>query len=110
MVNNLVLERGFFSFLCSFYLLSICSHTFLELALFSVSIVVMFKTGDLRKIAKDRYKIALLLPFGAVLRPMLAAGSGSEYALPLLLVIPSLFYLAIFAYSMSVGRLRADVG
>lgn len=78
----------------------------LELVLFFVSVAVMLKTGDLRKIAKDKYKIGLLLPFGAVLGPMLAAGRVSEYALPLLLVIPSLFYLAIFAYSMVVGKLR----
>jgi membrane-bound metal-dependent hydrolase YbcI (DUF457 family) len=78
----------------------------LELVLFFVSIAVMLKTGDLRKIAKDKYKIALLLPFGAVLVPMLAAGRSSQYALPLLLVIPSLFYIAIFAYSMVVGKLR----
>jgi len=82
------------------------TNSFLELALFFVSTVVMFKTGDLRKIAQDKYKIALLLPFGAVLGPMFAAGRGSEYALSLLLVIPSLFYLAIFAYSMMVGKFR----
>jgi membrane-bound metal-dependent hydrolase YbcI (DUF457 family) len=82
------------------------TNALLELVLFFVSIAVMFKTGDLRKIAKDKYKIGLLLPFGAVLGPMLAAGRVSEYALPLLLVIPSLFYLAIFAYSMVVGKLR----
>jgi membrane-bound metal-dependent hydrolase YbcI (DUF457 family) len=78
----------------------------LELILFLVSTAVMFKAGDLRKIVKDKYKIALLLPFGAVLGPLLSAGRGSEYSLPLLLVIPSLFYLAIFVYSMLVGKLR----
>jgi membrane-bound metal-dependent hydrolase YbcI (DUF457 family) len=78
----------------------------LELILFVVSTAVMFKAGDLRKIVKDKYKIALLLPFGAVLGPLLSAGRGSEYSLPLLLVIPSLFYLAIFVYSMLVGKLR----
>ena len=82
------------------------TNALLELALFSVSTVVMFKTGDLRKIAKDKYKMALLLPFGAVLGPMLAVGPGSEVSLPILLVVPSLFYLAIFAYSMMVGKLR----
>jgi membrane-bound metal-dependent hydrolase YbcI (DUF457 family) len=80
------------------------TNSLLELALFIVSIVVMFKTGDLRKIVSDKYKLALLLPFGAVLGPMLAVGRGQEYALPLLLVIPSLFYLALFAYSMLVGK------
>jgi membrane-bound metal-dependent hydrolase YbcI (DUF457 family) len=80
------------------------TNSLLELTLFIVSIAVMFKAGDLRKIASDKYKLALLLPFGAVLGPMLAVGRGQEYALPLLLVIPSLFYLALFAYSMLVGK------
>jgi len=78
----------------------------LELTLFLVSIAIMLKTGDLRKISKDKHKVALLLPFGAVIGPMLAAGRGAEYALPILLVIPSLFCLALFAYSMLVDRLR----
>jgi membrane-bound metal-dependent hydrolase YbcI (DUF457 family) len=82
------------------------TNVLLELFLFIVSIVVMFKSGDLGKIAKDKYKIALLLPFGAVLGPMLAVGRGSELSLPLLLVVPSLFCLAIFAYSMLLGKLR----
>ena len=79
------------------------SNVLLELVLFSVSTVVMFKTGDLRGIFKDKYKIVLLLPFGAVLGPILAVERGLQYALPLLLAIPSLFYLVIFAYSMWVG-------
>ena len=77
----------------------------LELTLFIISIALMLKTGDLRKILTDNYRITLILPFGAVLGPMLAAGRGVEYTLPPLLVVPSLFYLAMFAYSMIV-RLR----
>ena len=80
------------------------TNSLLELTLFIISVALMFKAGDLRKIAGDRYKLALLLPFGAILGPMLAVGRGSEYALPLLLVVPSLFYLALFAYSMLVGK------
>ena len=82
------------------------TNSLLELTLFIVSIALMFKTGDLRKIARDKYKIALLLPFGAILGPMLAVGRGSEYALPLLLVIPSLFYLALFTYSILTRNRR----
>ena len=82
------------------------TNSLLELTLFIVSIALMFKTGDLRKIARDKYKIALLLPFGAILGPMLAVGRGSEYALPLLLVIPSLFYLALFTYSIFTRNRR----
>jgi len=82
------------------------TNSLLELTLFLVSIAIMLKTGDLRKISKDKHKVALLLPFGAVMGPMLAVGRGAEYALPILLVIPSLFCLALFAYSMIVDRLR----
>jgi membrane-bound metal-dependent hydrolase YbcI (DUF457 family) len=82
------------------------TNSLLELALFFISIALMLKTGDLRKIVTDKYKVALLLPFGAVLGPMLAAGRGTEYTLPALLVAPSLFYLALFAYSLLSGRLQ----
>ena len=82
------------------------TNSLLELTLFLVSIAIMFKTRDLRKISKDKHKVALLLPFGAVMGPMLAVGRGAEYALPILLVIPSLFCLALFAYSIIVDRLR----
>ncbi len=82
------------------------TDSILELVLFSVSLVLMFKAGDLRKIARDKHRLALLLPFGAVLGPMLSAGRGSEYLLPPLLVLPSIFYLALFIYSMVVGGLR----
>lgn len=74
----------------------------LELILFLVSIALMIKTKDLQKISTGNYRMVLLLPFGAVLGPMLAVGRGPEYALPTLLIIPSLFYLALFAYSMVV--------
>lgn len=79
------------------------TNTLLELALFSVSVVVMFKTGDLRKIVKEKPKIVLFVPFGAVLIPTLTVGRGLMYALPLLLVIPSLFYLTVLGYSILVG-------
>ncbi len=78
----------------------------LELALFCISTAIMLRAGDFRKIVKDKYKIALLLPFGAVLGPMLSAGRGSESMLPPLLLLPSLFYLVLFVYSMVVGGLR----
>ncbi len=84
------------------------ADSLIELSLFFISIALMFKTRDLNKVVTDKYKIALLLPFGAVLGPMLAAGRGPEYALPLLLVAPSLFYLTLFVYSMISGKLRKE--
>ena len=78
----------------------------MELILFVVSLAVLLKTGDLRKIVEpNKYNMVLFLPFMAVFGPMLQLGRGSEYALPSLLVIPSLFWLAIFAYSI-VADLR----
>ena len=72
-----------------------------ELVLFVVMIAVLIKAGDLRKIVEpNNYNIVLFLPFMAVLVPMLQLGRGSESALPLLLIIPSLFWLAMFAYSV----------
>jgi membrane-bound metal-dependent hydrolase YbcI (DUF457 family) len=76
------------------------ANAILELALFCFSIAVMFRTGDLSKIAKYKYKIALLPPIIALLGPLLALWRGSEYTLPPLLVIPSLLYLAIFSFSI----------
>ena len=70
------------------------TNVLLETSLFFLSTVIMFKTGDLRKIVKDKHKIGLLLPFGAILGPMLAAVRGSEYGLPLILVPPSIFFLS----------------
>jgi membrane-bound metal-dependent hydrolase YbcI (DUF457 family) len=72
-----------------------------ELILFVVLLIVLFKSGDLRKIMEpNNHNMVLILPFMATLGPMLFLGRGSESALPLLLVIPSLFWLAIFAYSI----------
>ena len=78
----------------------------LELILFIVSLGVMVKIGDLRNIMKpNKYNMVLFLPFMAVFGSILQLGRGSEYALPPLLVIPSLFWLSIFAYSV-VAELR----
>jgi len=72
----------------------------MELTLFIISLALMLKTRDLQRITTSKYRILLLLPFGATLGPLISVGRGPEYALPSLLIIPSLFYLAIFAYSM----------
>jgi membrane-bound metal-dependent hydrolase YbcI (DUF457 family) len=76
----------------------------LELILFIISLALMLKTRDLQRITTSNYRTVLLLPFGATIGPLLAVGRGPEYALPTLLIIPSLFYLAIFTYSMIIRR------
>jgi len=74
----------------------------LELILFIISLALMLKTRDLQRITTSNYRIVLLLPFGATIGPLLAVGRGPEYALPSLLIIPSLFYLAVFAHAMII--------
>jgi membrane-bound metal-dependent hydrolase YbcI (DUF457 family) len=78
-----------------------------ELVLFAITLPIMYKLGDLQTLLKPHnWNWALIIPFGSVLGPLLSAGRGQESSLPLLLVVPSLFFLVIFAYSMLV-ELRA---
>jgi hypothetical protein len=73
----------------------------LELAMFAVALPIMFKAKDLQPLLKPlKHKWALIIAFGAVLGPLLSIGKGSEMALPTLLMIPSLFYLCLFGYSL----------
>lgn len=78
-----------------------------ELVLFAITLPLMYKLGDLKTLFKPHnWNWALIIPFGAVLGPLLRVGAGEESSLPLLLVIPSLIYLVIFSYSMFI-ELRA---
>lgn len=74
----------------------------IELILFITSLALMLKTRDLQRITTSNYRILLLLPLGATIGPLLAVGRGPEYALPTLLIIPSLFYIATFTYTLAV--------
>jgi membrane-bound metal-dependent hydrolase YbcI (DUF457 family) len=83
----------------------------IELALFVVSLVIMFRLGELQTLLRPgHHNLALIVAFGAVVGPVFAAvmwpllqmGQGLEKNLPALLVIPSLFYAGLFAYSMIV--------
>lgn len=79
----------------------------MELGLFFLAVPIMYKLGDLQTLLKPHNKNwALILPFGAVIGPLLSVGRGQESSLPILLVVPSLFYIGLFAYSMFV-ELRA---
>jgi len=72
-----------------------------ELSLFAVATALMFKTGDLQSLLKPRKSnLALVIAFFAVLGPVLAIGQDWGGSLPLLLVAPSVFWLAVFAYSI----------
>jgi membrane-bound metal-dependent hydrolase YbcI (DUF457 family) len=79
-----------------------------ELALFFITLPIMYKLGDLQTLLKPHNKNwALIIPLGAVLGPLLAVGRGRESFLPSLLVVPSLFYIGLFAYSIFI-ELRAE--
>jgi membrane-bound metal-dependent hydrolase YbcI (DUF457 family) len=84
-----------------------------ELALFIITIPIMFKLGDLQAFLKPYNKNwALVIPFGATLVPLLSLGRGAENALPTLLAVPSLFYISLFACSMYIwlkARLLWDI-
>jgi membrane-bound metal-dependent hydrolase YbcI (DUF457 family) len=74
-----------------------------ELALFIVTLLIMYKLGDFQTLLKPHNKNwALIIPFGAIIGPLLSLGRGQEGALPAILIIPSLFYICLFVYSMFV--------
>jgi membrane-bound metal-dependent hydrolase YbcI (DUF457 family) len=75
----------------------------LELALFFLTLPIMYKLGDLQTLLKPNSKSwALIIPLVATLGPLLTVGRGQEGALPALLVVPSLFYIGLFVYSLFI--------
>jgi membrane-bound metal-dependent hydrolase YbcI (DUF457 family) len=75
----------------------------LELVLFLLIVPIMYKMGDLQTLLKPNNKNwALIIPLGSVIGPMIWLGRGSEGSLPALLILPSLFYVALFTYSLYV--------
>ncbi|MBT0158693.1 hypothetical protein G4O51_01775 [Candidatus Bathyarchaeota archaeon A05DMB-2] len=75
----------------------------IELALFAVTLALMVGTRDILSLLHSgNHNLVLFIAFGAVLGPMLQFGRGYEQFLPTLLIAPSLFYLGLFIYSMSI--------
>ena len=77
-----------------------------EIVLFALTSVLMLKTKELQSLLKpSKNNLVLFVAFAAVLGPLLQIGRNSvqESSLPILLIVPSLFWLCIFAYSMFVG-------
>ena len=71
----------------------------LELVFFVVSITVMILNKDFQKLfANKKNRIYWLIPFLVVLGPLLIGQINPDYYLPRLLIVPSLFYTAIFSY------------
>jgi len=81
----------------------------LEWALFAVSTVLMFKTGDLFLFFRNKKSNLLLaIPVGTVLLPTLVS---YPLQVPLLLMPPHLFYLVLFSISVLIvlaGFLKKD--
>ena len=76
----------------------------LELILFAVATAIMFKTKDLFLFFKaKRSNLILMIPILTVLLPTFAA---YPLQVPLLLVAPHLFYLAIFSIAVAIEILR----
>jgi len=74
-----------------------------ELILFLLTVPFMYKLGDLKTLLKPNNKNwALIIPLGAIIGPLVSLGRGQENALPALLVIPSLFYISLFTYSLFI--------
>ena len=78
----------------------------LELILFAVATVVMFKTKDLFCFFQARRSnLILTIPILTVLLPTFA---GYPLQVPVLLVAPHLFYLAIFSIAVAIEILRIN--
>ncbi len=75
----------------------------IELLLLALSLPIMFKSGDLKSLLKPNGKNwILIIPLGAVLGALLAAVRGPEFSIQPLLIIPSIFFLFLFSYSIYI--------
>jgi hypothetical protein len=74
-----------------------------ELVLFLLTLPLMYKWGDLKSLLKPYNRNwSLIVPLGAVVGPLVSVGRGQESSLPTLLVVPSLFFVFLFVYSLIV--------
>jgi hypothetical protein len=75
-------------------------NTLLEFTLFAISVIVMLKTRDLFQFFRNnKINLVLVIPVFTVLLPTF---SGYPLSVPLLLVLPHLFYLVLFAISVLI--------
>lgn len=80
-----------------------------EIVLFIVSLAIMVWSKDLQSLFKpNKFNLILIIPFVAVLGPLLMAlishGTGyiSEVVLPSYLWLPSIFWILVFAFSILI--------
>jgi membrane-bound metal-dependent hydrolase YbcI (DUF457 family) len=73
----------------------------LELIIFAIATIVMFKTRDIRVFfRKSKLNLVLVIPIFTVLLPTFAA---YPIYVPILLVLPHLFYLVVFAIAVLIA-------
>lgn len=73
----------------------------LELIIFAIATIVMFKTRDIRVFfRKSKLNLVLVIPIFTVLLPTFAA---YPLYVPILLVLPHLFYLVVFAIAVLIA-------
>jgi membrane-bound metal-dependent hydrolase YbcI (DUF457 family) len=73
----------------------------LELTIFAVATVIMFKTRDIRVfLRKSKLNLVLVIPIFTVLLPTFAA---YPLYVPIPLVLPHLFYLVLFAIAVLIA-------
>ncbi len=78
--------------------------TLTELILFFISITLMYKLNDIQALFKPQnHNVFLIICFGAILGPLIWLAIGTLDAISLLLVIPSLIWLAIFSMSLLIN-------
>jgi hypothetical protein len=72
-----------------------------ELILFFVAIIIMVRTGDLVVLLRPhKSDFLLLVPLLALLAPILA---GYPLRVPLLLIVPHVFFIVLFLVSIAFG-------
>ena len=72
----------------------------LEFTLFTVALIVMLKTRDLFHFFRDnKLTLILIIPIFTVLLPTF---TGYPLSVPILLVLPHLFYLVLFSISVLI--------
>jgi membrane-bound metal-dependent hydrolase YbcI (DUF457 family) len=73
-----------------------------ELTLFFITIALMYKQNDLQTLFKPaNRKWSLIIASGSLIGPLLWLGKTPD-PIPVLLIIPSLAWLCIFAYSLLI--------
>lgn len=72
----------------------------LELTLFIIAIIVLFKSGDIKQFfLKKKTGLVLIIPIGTVLLPSVI---GYPLQVPSLLVAPHLFFLILFSVTVFI--------